>query len=148
MSSKKLDMKGAFGGLSLAPEPTAPAPAVEEPETIAAPVAAAPREASKKAPARTPAPKPATAPRAAAAPAPGAGAKWTELERKECRFRDDQLLDLTALARRLQRAKAQGSGERITDNTLIRVAVDLLLENHQDKLAGATEEELRKSVGL
>src|SRR3546814_6262536 len=35
--------------------------------------------------------------------------------------------------------------ERITENTLIRVAIDLLLA-HQDQLQGATEEELRESV--
>jgi hypothetical protein len=40
-----------------------------------------------------------------------------------------------------------GAGERITQNTLIRVAVALLLSRTGD-LAGTTEEELRRSVGL
>ena len=40
-----------------------------------------------------------------------------------------------------------GAGERITTNTLIRVAVALLLSRSQD-LAGTTEEELRRSLGL
>ena len=40
-----------------------------------------------------------------------------------------------------------GAGERITTNTLIRVAAALLLSRSQD-LAGTTEEELRRSLGL
>nr|WP_012477495.1 hypothetical protein [Thermus sp. 4C]ABQ95623.1 putative chromosome segregation ATPases [Thermus sp. 4C] len=47
--------------------------------------------------------------------------------RKECRLRPDQLDALTALARRLNRER-KGKGERITENTLIRWAVDLLLK--------------------
>jgi hypothetical protein len=47
--------------------------------------------------------------------------------RKECRLRPDQLDALTALARRLNRERKR-KGERITENTLIRWAVDLLLE--------------------
>ncbi len=35
--------------------------------------------------------------------------------------------------------------ERITENTLIRVAIDLLLA-HADELRGSTEDELRESV--
>ena len=60
---------------------------------------------------------------------------------KETRFREDQLDDLARLARRLTRAKAVRGGERITENTLIRVAVDALLERG-DQLAGADEAEL------
>ena len=41
----------------------------------------------------------------------------------------------------------KGAEERITTNTLIRVAVALLLSPSQD-LAGTTEEELRRSLGL
>ncbi len=48
--------------------------------------------------------------------------------RKECRLRPDQLDALTALARKLNRER-KGKGERITENTLIRWAVDLLLEH-------------------
>jgi pyruvate/2-oxoglutarate dehydrogenase complex dihydrolipoamide acyltransferase (E2) component len=46
--------------------------------------------------------------------------------RKECRLRPDQLDALTALARKLNRER-KGKGERITENTLIRWAVDMLL---------------------
>jgi 3-oxoacyl-ACP reductase-like protein len=52
--------------------------------------------------------------------------EYLRLVRKETRLREDQLNQLTLHARRLSRAKT-GSGPRITDNTLIRVAVDLLL---------------------
>ena len=58
----------------------------------------------------------------------------------------DQITDLSILARMLNRNRG-GAGERITTNTLIRVAVALLLSRSQD-LAGTTEEELRRSLGL
>jgi hypothetical protein len=51
---------------------------------------------------------------------------YRHLVRKETRLREDQQNQLTVQARRLNRAKAAGT-PRITDNTLIRVAVDLLL---------------------
>lgn len=72
--------------------------------------------------------------------------RFDELERKEARLRVDQLDDLDRLTKRIKRNKPAG-GERITDNTLVRVAVDLLLAN-SDVLDGSTEAELRKSVGL
>lgn len=72
--------------------------------------------------------------------------KYLTLVRKEARLREDQLDDLTSLARSLNR-KRQGSGERITENTLIRVAVDLLM-NKFNELEGKTEQELLASVGL
>jgi len=50
--------------------------------------------------------------------------------RKECRLRPDQLDALTALARKLNRER-KGKGERITENTLIRWAVDMLLERYR-----------------
>jgi len=52
--------------------------------------------------------------------------KYLTLVRKEARLREDQLDSLTSLARSLNR-KRKGSGERITENTLIRSAIDLLL---------------------
>lgn len=88
------------------------------------------------------------APEAASTVVPGrakAPAKYLQLVRKEARFTDDQLQGLTALTRQLNRTR-NGTGERITDNTIIRVAVDLILTD--DRLAGTTEHELRKSVGL
>lgn len=73
--------------------------------------------------------------------------RFADFERKEARLRQDQLDALDALARRIKRARKPGAGERITDNTLIRVAVDLLLAR-QDELTGSTEDELRTSVSL
>jgi hypothetical protein len=59
-------------------------------------------------------------------------------------LRADQLDELARLRRVLNR-KRGGEGERITENTLIRVAVDVLL-SRVGELRGATEDELRESV--
>lgn len=72
--------------------------------------------------------------------------KYLQLERKEVRLRLDQLDELTSLVRRLNRAR-KGKGERLTENTLIRVAIDLLLKN-ADQLHGITEAELLVSLGV
>ena len=77
---------------------------------------------------------------------PGEWVRYDELLRKETRLRADQYSRLTELSRRLNRER-RGRGERITENTLIRVAIDLLLDRHDD-LAGNTETELRQSMGL
>ena len=71
-------------------------------------------------------------------------AKFARLNRKDARVRADQDAALTALAKTLMRRRP-AKAERITENTLIRVAIDLLLA-HQDTLRGATEDELRESV--
>lgn len=76
-------------------------------------------------------------------PAP---AHYTQFQRKEARLREDQADELSGLARKLSRSK-NAPGERITDNTLIRVAIDLLL-SQKSSLKGENESELRKSVGL
>ncbi|OYE02747.1 hypothetical protein CDG79_22365 [Nostoc sp. 'Peltigera membranacea cyanobiont' 232] len=72
--------------------------------------------------------------------------KYLTLERKEARLRQNQIDALTDLTRSLNRKRSK-KGERLTDNTLIRVAVDLLLSK-ASQIHGDTEEELRKSVGL
>ncbi|NYE18057.1 hypothetical protein [Microbacterium immunditiarum] len=69
---------------------------------------------------------------------------FARLTRKETRLREDQYAELSALARSLMRRR-RVKGERITENTLIRVAVDLLLAR-RDELRGSDEDELRKSV--
>ncbi len=76
--------------------------------------------------------------------APQGHSHYSQLERKEARLREDQYANLTMHARRLNRAKGTG-GERITENTLIRIAIDLLLANI-DSLEGTTEDELTNSV--
>jgi hypothetical protein len=72
--------------------------------------------------------------------------KYLRLERKELLIWPDQITNLSILARVLNRNRG-GAGERITTNTLIRVAAALLLSRSQE-LAGTTEEELRRSLGL
>lgn len=85
-------------------------------------------------------------PEASQKPEPGEWVRYDQYERKEARLRADQYGQLSNTSRRLNRAR-NGNGERITENTLIRVAIDLLL-TREDDLAGTTEAELRKSVSL
>lgn len=70
---------------------------------------------------------------------------YQRLTRKEVRFRDDQLEGLDRLTRRLSRARRGFKGERLTENTLVRVAVDLLIEHHA-QLSGTSEAELLASL--
>ena len=68
---------------------------------------------------------------------------FEEFERKEARLRAEQFSALGLIERRLSSAK-RGRGQdgpRVTANTLIRVAVDLLLE-HADELSSLSESEL------
>jgi len=123
------------------------APAVLPPRL--APAEAAPAAAAEKPEPRRPAPR-----RVARGPRDAGTAgvtesqvpKWQRLERKELRLRADQLDELARIRRTLNRQRG-GEGERITENTLIRVAVDMLL-GRAGKLRGTTEDELRKSVTL
>ncbi|MGN6220932.1 MAG: hypothetical protein ACTHNQ_15640 [Microbacterium sp.] len=69
---------------------------------------------------------------------------FARLARKDARIRDDQVTALAALADAVMRRR-RFKAERITENTLIRVAIDLLLA-HADRLRGSTEDELRNSV--
>ncbi|TQO19677.1 hypothetical protein FB472_1249 [Rhodoglobus vestalii] len=64
--------------------------------------------------------------------------------RKETRIREDQQNQLTVEARRLNRAK-KSQGARITENSLIRVAIDLLLAQI-GIAAGDDEDSIRKSM--
>ncbi|MDR7254939.1 hypothetical protein J2X46_003941 [Nocardioides sp. BE266] len=72
--------------------------------------------------------------------------RYLQLERKDVRMRSDQLDSLTNLSRRLNKQR-RGRGERITENTLVRVAIDLLM-SQADELGGFTEDELRSSLGV
>ena len=125
----EVDQAPAVLPARLAPAEAAPAAAVEKPEP------------------RRPAPR-----RVARGPRDAGTAgviesqipKWQRLERKELRLRADQLDELARIRRTLNRQRG-GEGERITENTLIRVAVDMLL-GRAGKLRGTTEDELRKSV--
>lgn len=78
------------------------------------------------------------------------GPRYLQLTRKEARFTEEQLDGLTVLTRRLNKRRG-GAGERFTDNTLIRVAVDLLLSEADTLLAGGvatTEDEIRGLLGV
>lgn len=118
LTSRVDDMKKAP-----APAPVVAAPAVQTTEPR--------RPAAKRQPRTTPAPR--------------SGAVTEEYERKETWLRPDQLVDLDQLAKRLQRAKDPSEKTRITANTIIRVAVDALLE-HADEAQGDTEAQIRNSV--
>jgi hypothetical protein len=73
--------------------------------------------------------------------------KYLQLERKEALLWPRQVHELTVLRRVLNRKRGRGQGERITENTLIRVAVDYLIAN-AGSLTGTTEDELRRSLGI
>lgn len=79
-------------------------------------------------------------------PAASVRPHYTQLVRKELRVFQDQAMDLKILTMTINNNKL-GMGERITDNTLVRVAIDLLLERKAD-LSGTTESELRDSLNL
>jgi hypothetical protein len=69
---------------------------------------------------------------------------FSTLIRKDVRIREDQSRTLTDCAAQLMKRRAH-KAERLTENTLIRVAIDLLLD-HAEKLRGSTEAELRASL--
>ncbi|KAB7833548.1 chromosome segregation ATPase [Streptomyces mobaraensis] len=68
-------------------------------------------------------------------------AKQSEGRPKWVPLRDEQYDGLTALARELMNSRDRKI-ERITENSVIRVAIDLVLA-HPELLAGDTEDELR-----
>jgi hypothetical protein len=108
------------------PQVEAPAPNPEPQQDVPKPISSRPpkREASVK----TEKPGPA----------------YLRLVRKETRLREDQQNQLTLAARRLNRAKAAGT-PRITDNTLIRVAIDMLLQRIE-RASGDDETSLLESL--
>ena len=78
----------------------------------------------------------------AAAPRPPL---YRRLARKEARLREDQFGALARLVRILARRRVNRSGPRLTENTLIRIAIDVLI-SRADELAGDTEAEIRASA--
>ena len=72
--------------------------------------------------------------------------KYLSLIRKEARLTELQIEQLTTISRKLNRQR-RGRGERLTENTLIRVAIELLL-SRAEELSGTTEAELLESLGL
>lgn len=138
-SPKRATPERAAGGVVPTSEITA-VPAIKKQAADATTVAGTPG-ASTSLPADQP-----TRAQSAQAPVETSHMRWHEYERKETRLREDQYGRLTAASRRLNKLR-RTRGERITENTLIRVAIDLLL-NEEAKLSGVDEVELRQSVGL
>lgn len=144
--------RGSLAGLQPAPAavPPLPArPAATPPAEIQTPVqqtpeVRTPEVQSPRGRRRSPGRPAVPATRTPVAP-PGLP-KYLRLERKELLIWPEQITNLSILARVLNRNRG-GAGERITTNTLIRVAAALLLSRSQD-LAGTTEKELRRSLGL
>ncbi|MCX4886066.1 hypothetical protein [Streptomyces sp. NBC_00847] len=77
-------------------------------------------------------------------PDDGEQARYLTFPRTEARLRADQLTALGALRRKVA-ANRTDKTERITDNTLLRLAVDLLLKNAAH-ITGNTEEEMRRAL--
>lgn len=75
-------------------------------------------------------------------------ARWTRLQRKEFRMHPHQADELKVLTARVNEDGVRDPEERVTDNTLIRLGLALLLEVHRDDLHGSNEDELRESLGL
>jgi hypothetical protein len=135
----RADLSAMLGRLEDEPISTAPAPEKSATTSKTAPTATKP--IVTRTPRRTATPKPESSD-----PGEGRGPLYSRLDRKETRLRSDQYERLTEHSRRLNRVKESG-GERITENTLIRIAIDLLLERADD-LAGNNEKELKNSVAL
>jgi hypothetical protein len=70
--------------------------------------------------------------------------KYLTLERKEVRLPSAHIDELTRLVRRLNRQR-KGKDERITENTLIRIAVSLLAD-FGERIEGNNESELLESL--
>lgn len=119
-----------------------------EPPAPAAPVKATPRSRTRR---RPPAAAPPAAPAAGrarrAGPDPGEP-RYLQMIAKEARLWPAQVAELDQLARDLNRARGRGHGERITSNTLIRVAAAWLVQHGAGQLHGATEAELAESLQL
>lgn len=75
---------------------------------------------------------------------PETGPRYAQYVRKEARVRDDQAAALVVLRKKVA-AQRTAKVEPITDNVLIRLAIDLLLAN-SGRLRGDTEDELRAAL--
>jgi hypothetical protein len=120
---------------------TAPVPVEPSQQKAARPVNGA-RQATRR---RTP-PVAAVDPKAAE---PTAGPRYLQFEPKTVRMTADQFDALQRLERTLRRKAGprQRGDELITANALVRIGIDLVLRE-AEALSGATEADLRSSVGL
>lgn len=133
MSKVQRSRPGASSGLPRL------APAIESP-VIEQPRVAESQSPEVPEPARPAVPKPVSA-------EPEGQPLYLRLLRKEARLRVDQADALAGLRRQLMRRRVDRSGEVITDNTLIRLGVDLLLARSSE-LRGDTEDDLRRALSL
>jgi len=104
------------------------------------PITAARTRTPRKVPAK---PKPS---RTTGAANRAGGVGYESLKPKTLRFHERQSDEILALLKRLQANRADRT-ERLTENTLIRIAVELLLDR-QAELEGSNEAELAASLGL
>lgn len=122
-------------------------PAVEkQPTPPAQTPAKTPKPSKQAALVATSTPAPAAAAKAAGRAPSAGGVGIEELERKETRLHERQVVALAEQARRLNKLRGK-DGHRITENTLIRLGVDLVLQQAAD-LHGVTEAELAASLKL
>lgn len=128
----RANLSQLLGNVEDKPETAGAADSAPQADKPAAPIApSSPALKSDEAPSTSPARAPKVPADSNRVPASKAaevepGAAYLRFVRKETRLRDDQQNALTLHARRLTRARAT-SGPRITENSLIRIAVDLLL---------------------
>lgn len=143
--ARMTDLGGDLSSLlGATPEPTLPSSGSKRAEeTASAQQAKAPPPAAK---AKAPAARQTTVPAAGRKEVADVGPRYLTLMRKESRITQSQADQLSSLVRSLNMSR-RGKGERITDNTLIRVAIGLLLERREE-LGGTTEVELFQSLGL
>lgn len=83
---------------------------------------------------------------------PVALSRWDLLNRRIFSVAEPQVQELVELRKALMRLPARQrvlarDRERITESTLVRIGIDLVLR-HRDQLEGVTEDELRASLGL
>ncbi len=69
------------------------------------------------------------------------------LNRKEVRMRSNQFATLTELVRAINRERTMKI-ERITENTILRIALDAFIRDYGQTISGNSENELRQSIGL
>lgn len=78
--------------------------------------------------------------------------RWDQLNRRIFSVADPQVEELVELRKALMRLPARQrvlarDRERITESTLVRIGIDLVLRQ-RDQIEGVTEDELRASLGL
>jgi len=70
--------------------------------------------------------------------------KYKRLRPKEARFSSEQLLGLRRIAQLVIDHRINPKAEKVTENTLIRVAVDFLIQHWDLAMLGNDEDELRE----